>query len=100
MATAHKSRRSREVARSAVTLTAAEHGHKRLLADFNVADSLHSFLAFFLFLEQFAFTRNITAITLCGDILAHRRHGLPRDDPRSDSRLHRDLKHVAFDLGF
>ena len=47
-----------------------QRGEKRLLGDFHFADLFHAFLTLFLLLQQFAFARNIAAITFGDDVFA------------------------------
>ena len=70
---------------------------EKLPAECPLADPLHPFFAFFLLLQQLAFSRNISAVTFGKHVLAQRRHGFARDHLGSDRRLDRDLKHLPWD---
>src|SRR6056297_3096136 len=83
----------------ASSLTVAEHGHEGFLADLDVADCLHSILTLFLFLQQFAFASDVTAVTLSRHILSHRGNRFSRDHSAADGGLYGDFEHVPFDLG-
>src|SRR6266404_4197018 len=47
-----------------------QHLNKRFLRNIHRAERFHAFFAFFLFLEQLAFARNVAAVTFGGDVLA------------------------------
>src|SRR6266498_5299664 len=66
---------------------ALEHRQEGLLRNLDLSDLFHALLPFLLFLEQFALARDIAAVALGGDVLAHRLHGLAGDDPAADRRL-------------
>src|SRR5205814_192781 len=83
--------------RSLGVFTHFEHGQKSLLWDIDFTDALHAALSLFLLFQQFALTRDIAAIALCQDVLAHRMHGLACDDLRPDRSLDGYLKHLARD---
>ena len=69
-----------------------EYGKEGFLGHFDVADLFHALLASFLFLQQFAFTAHVTAVTLGEDILADLFDRLAGDDLRADSRLNGDVE--------
>src|SRR6059036_829960 len=74
-----------------------EDGEERLLRDLDAADPLHALLAFLLLLEQLALARDVAAVALGEDVLAHRLDRLARDDAAADRRLDRDLEHLPRD---
>ncbi len=82
--------------KSALGLVQFKHGKKRFLGHFDVADLLHSFLAAFLFLQQFAFTAHVTAVTFRQDIFANLFHGLPCDDFSPDGSLNSDVELLSW----
>ena len=49
-----------------------QNGEERGLGNDDVPNLFHPFLAFFLFLEQLLFSRDITAVALRGHILSER----------------------------
>src|SRR5680860_865539 len=67
------------------------------LWDLDRADLLHASLAFLLTLQQFALSRDVTAVALGRDVLALGLDRFPRDDARSDSRLNRHVEELAWD---
>src|SRR5687768_17021630 len=75
--------------------SALEHREKRLLGDLDPADLLHSLLAFLLLLEQLALARDVAAVALGCDVLAHRLDRLARDHAAADGGLDRDLVELA-----
>ena len=64
-----------------------EDSKEGFLGDFDVANLLHTFLTTFLFLEQFAFTADVTAITFGEDILANLLDSFASDYLRTDGGL-------------
>ena len=64
-----------------------EHGQKRFLRNVDLPHPLHALLAFLLLLEQFPLARDIAAIALRENVLAHGRNRLTRDDLISDCGL-------------
>ena len=74
-----------------------QHGQERFLGNIHAANALHAFFAFFLFFKQLAFTRDVSAITLCQHILAHRGDGFARDHAAADGSLDRHFEHLARD---
>ena len=75
-----------------VVLIQFEDGEEGFLGDFDVADLFHTFLAAFLFLEQFALTAHVAAVTLGKHVLADLLDRLAGDDLRADSRLNGDVE--------
>ena len=55
---------------SDVVVTGAEHRQERLLRDFDFAELLHPFLAFFLLSQQFAFAGDVAAVAFGGHVLS------------------------------
>ena len=74
------------------TLIQFEDSEEGFLRHFDVTDLLHTFLTAFLFLEQFALTADITAVTLGEDIFADLLDGLAGNDLGSDSGLDSDVE--------
>src|SRR5438067_13187000 len=64
-----------------------QHRQERFLRNLDAADFFHPLLAFFLFLEQLALTRDITAVAFRDHVLANRFHSFARDYFRADVRL-------------
>jgi hypothetical protein len=58
----------------------------------------HALLAFLLLLEQLALARDVAAVALRGDVLAHRCDRFARDDLAADGGLQRDFELVPRDL--
>src|SRR4030088_722335 len=54
-----------------------QHCQERFLRHFHITNLAHAFLAFFLFLQQFSFTADITTVTFGGNIFAHGADGFP-----------------------
>src|SRR6266508_996439 len=77
--------------------SALEDRQECLLRHLDLADLLHAFLALLLLLEQLALARDVAAVALGGDVLAHGLDGLPRDDPAADGGLDGHLEHLARD---
>src|SRR5262245_29673390 len=61
-----------------------EHRQKGFLGDIDLPDPLHPALAFLLFLEQFPFARDVTAIALRQHVLANRGYAFASDDAVTD----------------
>src|SRR5579863_8130180 len=80
----------------AVAAANLEHRQERLLRDLHAAHALHPLLAFLLLLEELAFARDVAAVALRQNILAHRLDGLARDHLVSDCRLQRHFEHLAW----
>src|ERR1700675_1111168 len=77
--------------------SALEDRQERLLRRLDLADLLHAFLALLLFLEQLALSRDVAAVALGCDVLAHGLDGLARDDPAAYGRLDGDLVQLPRD---
>src|SRR5574341_532304 len=88
---------SGRVSVSFIGRSALEDRQERLLRHLDLADLLHAFLALLLFLEQLALSRDVTAVALGGDVLAHGLDGLAGDDPTADGRLDGDLVELPGD---
>src|SRR6266850_1020714 len=71
-----------------------QHGEERFLRNVNLADALHAALAFFLFLEEFAFAGNVTAVAFGENVFADGRDGFARNDAAADRGLDRNLEHL------
>ena len=69
-----------------------EHSKERLLRHFHIANLLHSFLSSLLLLEQFAFTRDVTTVTLRRDILSHALYRLASNNLCTDGGLNSNVK--------
>src|SRR6267378_7815200 len=78
-------------------LVKLQHRHERFLRDLDGPDSLHPSLSFLLFLEQLALAGDVASVTLCQDVLSHRRHGFAGDDLTADGGLDRHLVQLARD---
>src|SRR5581483_5010538 len=65
------------------------------LRDVYPADTLHALLAFFLFLEEFAFAGNVSAITLGENILSYGSDGFASDDLGPNGGLNGYFEHLA-----
>src|SRR5690606_14366468 len=74
-----------------------ERGDEGGLRDLDGPDVLHALLTLLLLLEQLALAADVAAVALGEDVLAHRAHGLARDDARADGRLDRHLELLARD---
>lgn len=85
---------------SAALLVKFEDRHECRLWYLYVSDLAHTFLTFFLFLEEFAFTGDVTTVTLGCNVLADSLDCLTGDDLRSDGCLDRDVKLLARDKLF
>src|SRR2546426_6615261 len=64
-----------------------EHCEKRLLRYLHRPDLLHSFLSFFLLLQQLALACDVAAVALRGNVLAQWANRLARNDLGSDRCL-------------
>src|SRR5271155_1322543 len=73
-----------------------EQGQESLLRNLDASDLLHPLLAFLLLLEQLAFSRDVAAVTLGGDVLAQRLDGFARDNLGADRGLNRDFEHLTW----
>src|SRR6267378_4483140 len=80
---------SGRVSVSFIGLSALQDRQERLLRHLDLADLLHALLALLLLLEQLALPRDVAAVALGGDVLAHGLDGLARDDAAKllDQRL-------------
>ena len=78
-----------------VDLVQLEDGEEGFLRHFDIADLFHALLATFLFLQQFALTAHITAITLGKHILTHLLHRLTRDNLGADGSLDGNIELLA-----
>src|SRR6188768_3202459 len=72
-----------------------EDGEKRFLGDLDAPHLLHALLAFLLLLEKLALAADVAAVTLGGDVLAHRAHSLAGDDAGAERGLDGDLVLLA-----
>src|SRR5437773_8202430 len=88
---------SGRVSVSFIGLSALQDRQERLLRHLDLADLLHALLALLLLLEQLALPRDVAAVALGGDVLAHGLDGLARDDPAPDGRLDGDLVELSRD---
>src|SRR5688500_16934899 len=69
-----------------------EYSEERLLGDLDAADLLHPLLPLLLLLEEFALARDVAAVALRRDVLAHGLDGFAGDDAVADRRLDGDLE--------
>ncbi len=67
------------------------------MGDIDVTDCTHAFLAFFLFFEQFAFTGDVTTITLGCDVFTYGFNGLAGNDLGPDGCLDGDFELLTRD---
>src|SRR2546428_11344332 len=74
-----------------------EESEKGLLGDVHPPDLLHPLLAFLLLLEKLALARDVSAVALGQDVLAHGRDVLAGDDPAADSGLDGHLEELPRD---
>ena len=65
------------------------------MRNIDLADALHAALAFFLFFEEFAFARNVSAVALGEHVFADSGDGFARNDSAADGRLDGYFKHLA-----
>ncbi len=72
-----------------------ENSHEGFLRNFDAADHLHALLALFLLLQQFAFARDIAAITFGKHVFTHGFDGFAGDDARANSGLDGHFKELA-----
>src|SRR6266852_2515406 len=82
---------SGRVSVSFIGRSALEDRQERLLRHLDLADLLHALLALLLLLEQLALARDVAAVALGGDILAHGLDSLARDHAAADGRLDGDF---------
>src|SRR5215472_3552020 len=80
-----------------------EHLDEGFLRNIHGPEGFHALFAFLLFLEEFAFARDVAAIALGGHVLAQSTHGFARDNFAANSGLNRDGVLLAgnylFELG-
>src|SRR5439155_6961966 len=74
-----------------------EESEKGLLGDVHPPDLLHPLLPFLLLLEKLALARDVAAVALRKDVLAHGRDVLTGDDLAADRRLDRHLEQLPRD---
>src|SRR5258708_26806331 len=74
-----------------------QRGNKTFLRDVDLTELPHLLLAFLLLLQKFSFARDVAAVAFCGDVLAQRAHGFPRNHLAADCGLDRNLEHVRRD---
>src|SRR6516165_3737375 len=72
-----------------------KNGEEGLLRNIDFADALHALFTFLLLLEQLAFARDITTVTLGDYIFAHGSDRLARDDLGTNGGLDGDLEHLS-----
>src|SRR5262245_38674415 len=86
-------RRPRRATRGGTSVD-LQDGQKRFLGDVHAPDPLHALLPFLLLLEQLALARDVAAVALREDVLAHRLDGLAAEDLAPDGRLDDDLEQL------
>src|SRR3989454_4680379 len=79
------------------SMFSSQHREECLLRHFDATHLFHAPLAFLLSLEELALACDIAAVALGGDVLAHRLHGLARDDAAADRGLDGHLEELARD---
>src|SRR6476469_1435183 len=72
-----------------------QHGKKCFLRHFYISNLPHALLTFFLFLEQFSFTADVTTITFCSNIFTHRADVFACNNFCTDRCLYCDLELLA-----
>src|SRR5262249_25127901 len=72
-----------------------QDGEEGFLGDVDLAYALHAAFAFFLFLEEFAFAGDVSAVAFGENVFADGGNGFARDDAAADGSLDRDFKHLA-----
>src|SRR5262249_28284744 len=72
-----------------------QHREEGFLRYVHLADALHAALALFLLFEEFTFARDVAAVALRENVLAHRGYGFARDDAATDRSLNGNFKHLA-----
>ena len=80
-----------------ICLVKFENRHKGALRNLNGTDLSHSLLTLLLFFEELSLTRDVTTVTLCGNVLADSLYSLTSNDLRSDSRLDSDVELLPWD---
>src|SRR5271157_454371 len=83
------------LARSIVGIV--ENRQKSVLGNLDVPHLFHTLLALLLLFEQFPFSCNVSAVTLCGHILAQGRDRLAGDHTAANGRLDGNLELVPDD---
>ena len=68
------------------------------LMELHRAEAAHALFALFLLFKQFLFARNVAAVALGQNVLAHGLDRFTGNDLAADSHLHRDLEHLARDM--
>src|ERR1017187_1105561 len=74
-----------------------QYRQEGFLRDLHAAHALHALLARFLLFEQLALARDVAAVALGQDVLAHRRNVLARHDLVADGGLQRHFEHLPRD---
>lgn len=74
-----------------------EDGEECFLRDLYPTDLLHAFLTFFLLFKQFAFSADVAAVALCGNVFANGLDGLTGYYLGADGSLDGDVKLLARD---
>lgn len=72
-----------------------QHRKEGFLWDFDVPHATHSFFPLFLFLQQLSFTRDITTIAFCRNILSEWGITLLGDNLVADGGLNDHLEHLS-----
>ena len=75
-----------------------QHGEERFLRNVHAADALHALLAFFLFFEEFAFARDVSAVALGDHVFANRADCFARDYAAADGGLDAALRTSGAEL--
>src|SRR6266849_882366 len=71
-----------------------QNGEEGFLGDIDLADALHALLAFFLFFEEFALTRDVAAVAFGQNVFANGRDGFARDHAAANRGLNGHLEHL------
>jgi len=79
------------------SVSALQHLDEGVLRDVDFAEGFHLRFALLLFLEKFALSGDVAAVTLGGHVLAHRGDRFPGDDAASDGGLDGDHEHLLRD---
>ena len=69
-----------------------QHCEECFLRHFDVADLLHAFLSFLLFLEEFAFSADVSSVAFCRHVLPLAFYCLSCHDLRCDGGLYGDVE--------
>src|SRR5260370_31754239 len=64
-----------------------EHLNESFLRNVDLADALHSFFSFFLFLQEFAFPGDVAAVAFRGHVFSQGRNALPCNNFSTDRCL-------------